>query len=306
MFYLRKNSFNFSYEWLARFFHFLRLHQLVYQLTLVTIILFFSPQSSLFQILSAFGMIVLITPSFLLIQDILGKKDDEKFGQKRIIFSDRANKVFFYSFILVMLIILLLNNILSLICYLLLFFSTICYAATKHFRKMYLSYLFRYLSSLFTFLMYFFILVGSFSEKFIFLIVFVSVLDLVGNIAGDIRDGKKDALVGVKTFLTTKGRSYTLQIMSLLVICIFSILIIEYKSFFFILLLIANIFPFLLIEQLPVRFSHGIFHLLKLINYLCLSFVLSGIGLSLFCFVLTFIVVAWIFSYYFYLLYSVH
>ena len=306
MLHLNHSSSHESLEWLMQFLHFIRLHQMVYQLTLVTIILFFSPSATLFQIFSAFVMIVLITPSFLLMQDILGKKDDEKFGQKRILFSDRVNKIFFFSSITFMVVLLFLNNLISLLWYIMLFVSTLSYAATKHFHKMFLTYSFRFLSSIFTFLLYLYIIVGGLFEQFLFLLSFISVLDLVGNMAGDIRDGQKDTVAGVKTLLTTSGRAYTLEIMDFLVICIFGLLTIKYKSIVFILLLVVNISPFLLIDQLSIRLSHAIFHLLKLINFLFVALALASIDILFFFAILSFIVLAWLFSYYFYLFNSTH
>lgn len=290
-----------SVDWLVQFLHFFRLHQLVYQLTLVAIILFFIPSSSAFQVISALLLILLITPSFLLMQDVLGKKDDEKFGQKRILFSDRVNKLFFFSSMLIMMTILVLNSLFSLLSYVLLFISTLGYAAMKYFHKMYISYLFRSLSSVFTFLLYLFIFVNVLNEQLIDLLVLVALLDLVGNIAGDIRDSGKDTIAGVKTLVTTKGRIHTLYFMCLLVLFVFGLLVLKYQSPVFILLLVFNILPFLFIEQLSVRLSHGIFHLMKLINYLVIAFVLSCINIFLFTTVLGFIIGTWSFSYYFYL-----
>ncbi len=300
MFYQQKSTNNTNIDWVVQFLHFLRLHQLVYQLTLVIVILFFIPTFTDLQVISALVLIALITPSFLLIQDVIGKKDDEKIGQKRILFSDRLNKLFFISSVLIMLMILLLNSIVSFICYILLFTSTLGYAAMKHFRKMFVSYFFRSLSSAFTFLLYLFIFVNDLNEQFMTLLALVTFLDLVGNIAGDIRDNGKDTIAGVKTLVTTKGRIYTLNIMCLSILIVFGFLVLRFKSPLFVLLLIFNITPFLFIEQLSVRLSHGIFHLAKLINYLLIAFVMSGINILVFIIILSFIIGVWSFSYYFY------
>ena len=301
MFLQSNKSHSASFELLIQFLHFIRLHQLVYQLTLVTIILFFSPSASLFQLLSTSTMIVLITPTFLLMQDILGKKDDEKAYQKRILFSDRVNKMFFGSTLTIMIIILALNSLLSLVCYMMLFASTIGYAVMKHVHRMYLSYWFRYLSSVFTFSLYLFMLVDSLTKEFLILLIVISVLDLVGNIAGDIRDSAKDTTAGIKTFVTEIGREQTLQIMCFILLCIFGLLTLESKSPILIILLVGNVFPFLLIEHLSIHLAHGIFHLLKLLNYLCIAFILSNIPIFVFILILFFIVCFWFISYYFYL-----
>lgn len=301
MFLEKDKDSGFSTNWVTDLLHFLRLHQVVYQLTLVITILFFRPDASLFELFSAFCMIVLITPTFLLVQDILGKKDDEKANQKRILFSEKFNKIFFYTSLLVMLIILILNNILSLIIYILLFISTLCYAATKHYRKMIVAYVFRYLSSVFTLLLYIFILVGSLNSNYYFFISIVTILDLVGNIAGDIRDSRKDTIAGVKTFVTTLGMRATLQLMSLLVLTVFGLLIIHFRSPILLIVLIINVLQFILVEQLPVKFSHGIFHLGKLINFLIIAEILTNPMPELFVIVTGFIVTVWFLSYYFYL-----
>jgi hypothetical protein len=246
-------------------------------------------------------MIFLITPTFLLMQDILGKKDDKKSNQKRILFSDSTNKIFFYCSLATMSSILLLNNVESFLCYICLFITTLGYAAAKHFRKMAVSYSFRYLSSVFTFLLYIFLLVDGLLSEYYLIIALVSILDLVGNIAGDIRDTRKDTLAGVKTLVTKYSRESTLQIMSIFAISIFGIFIIYFKSFEMILLLLGNIIPFILIDSLPTKLSHGIFHLAKLINFLLISFLFSNISLLIFIIVFSFIIFAWSFSYYFYL-----
>ncbi len=292
-----------DFERLLQFFHFLRPHQMIYQLTLVTIILFFSPAVSMFQLFSAFVMIILITPSFLLVQDVLGKKDDEKVGQKRILFSKRINKVFFYSSLTILVFILILNNVWALMSYILLFFFTLSYAVMKHYRRMVLSYTFRYLSSVWTFLLYLFILVVSINELFFALLIFISLLDLVGNIAGDIRDCKKDSLAGVKTLATTKGMTFTLLIMFFFVLLSFSILYFLISNYLFLLLLCINLIPFFILIKIPLQFSHGIFHLSKIFNFLSISFILSGISFIPFFFALTCIMCLWSISYFLYLYY---
>ena len=241
MFLQSKNTHSESFEWFSQFLHFIRLHQLVYQLTLVIIILFFSPAASLFNLFSAFTMIILITPTFLLMQDILGRKDDEKAGQKRILFSDHINRVFFGISLTVMVVILTLNSLISLVCYIMLFASTFGYGAMKHVHKMYLSYFFRYMSSVFTFSLYLFLFIDTPTNSFLYLLVFVSIFDLVVNIAGDIRDSSKDIKANINTFVTTKGREQTLQIMSFFVICLFGLFILETDSPFLVVLLLGNI-----------------------------------------------------------------
>ena len=301
MFLQKQPSVRVSIEWIYQFLHFIRPHQIVYQVTLVIIILFFSPPLVVFQLFSAFVLILLITPSFLLMQDILGKKDDEKFGQKRILFSDRVNKLFYFGWLLLLLLILLLNYIWSLVSFILLFAATIFYAALKHFHRMILAYAGRYLSSIFTFSLYLFLLVGSTSSLFIDLIIIVSTLDLVGNIAGDIRDKTKDSVAGVKTLVTTKGKEFTVRLMFLIVISTFVTLFILFKSTFFLLLLFCNCIPFFLINYFPIRYSHGIFHISKLVNFLFITYFLSPIDFYLFLLLFCFIIGSWFLSYYFYL-----
>lgn len=301
MFFERNKDSGFSTTWITDVLHFLRLHQVVYQLTIVITILFFSPKARLFELFSAFCMIVLITPTFLLIQDILGKKDDTKVNQKRILFSKKFNKIFFCMSSLFMLSILILNNILSLLSFIFLFISTLSYATAKHFRKMIVAYIFRYVSSVFTLLLYVFILVGYIDSKFFFFILIATILDLIGNIAGDIRDSRKDSFAGVKTFVTTIGKRFTLQLMSFFLMSIFGFFIIYFRSPTLLILLVVNVSQFVIVEQLPIKFSHGVFHLGKLINFLVIAEILTNVSLVLFLLVTGFIISAWFISYYFYL-----
>ena len=291
-----------SITWISNLLHFLRLHQVIYQLTLVITILFFQPKADLFRLISALYMIILITPTFLLIQDRLGKKDDEKVNQKRIIFSELFNKLFFYFSLILMISILALNNIESLICYILLFISTLEYAAAKHYRKMGLSYAGRYLSSIFTVLLYIFILANGLPAEYYLLILFIPVLDLIGNIAGDIRDIEKDTKAGIKTLVTYYNRSTTLQLMSLIVLGLFGFIIIHLESILLLILLLLNVIQFIVIEQLPNKLSHGIFHLGKILNFLIISAFLTNISVFLLLPMVFFIGIAWFLAYYFYLL----
>ena len=301
MFFQQSLTTDFSSPSISQILHFLRLHQMVYQLTLVITIMFFRPIVDTFELLTCFILILLITPTFLLLQDVLGKKDDEKVNQKRILFSDTFNKLFFCSNIIIMSIILYLNNIESLISYGLLFISTIGYAATKRYRKMILSYTFRYLSSIFTISVYLFVLVDGIFVDYYPLILIVSVLDLVGNMAGDIRDGKKDSIAGVKTLFTTKGRKITLEVMFVLILINYSLLIIQYKSLELIGLFACNIILFIIADNVSTKLVHGIFHLGKLVNYLTISFVINDVSVIVFGMISIFIIMFWFLAYYFYL-----
>ena len=292
---------NYSVVRLTQILHFLRLHQMVYQLTLVLCILFFSPPADLFSILTACVMLVLITPTFLLVQDILGKKDDEQANQKRILFSDKVNKIFFYSALVIMSMLLILNNLESLICFGLLFITTLSYAAAKHYRKMILSYTGRYLSSVCTILLYVYILAGYVPTSYYLFIFLVSVLDLVGNIAGDIRDVQKDFKVGVKTLVTKYSKDNTLQIMSLFVIGIFGIIIIHYQSILLLTVMVANTVPFLVIDQVPTKITHGVFHVAKLINFIVVAGLLTSLSIFIVLTTVGIIVSLWSLAYYFYL-----
>lgn len=303
MFFQKIKTSEFSQSWFL-FLHFLRLHQVVYQLTLVTIILFFTPNPDLFELFSAVCMIVLITPTFLLVQDLLGRKDDEKVNQKRLVFSERMNKIFFFFSVVIMGTLLLLNNIESFICYILLFISTLSYASAKHFRKMILAYFFRYMSSLFTLLLYIYILFNGLFSQYYFLILLVPNLDLVGNIAGDLRDFKKDSKAGVKTLMTTKGKSFTIQIMAGILISTLVLLTFYFQSILVIFLMIFIGIQFFFLKQMPIRFSHGIFHLGKIVNFLVITGIIAKVPVILLILSSTIIILLWIVSYYFYLLNS--
>lgn len=281
--------------------HFLRLHQIVYQLSLVIVIFLFEQTISSIRLFFALILIIFITPSFLLLQDLLGKKDDELFNQKRLIFSDRFNKLFFITSILLMVTILFVNSISSLICYVCLFVSTIGYAAAKHYRLMFIAYSFRFLSSLFTFLIYIYLLIGSLPASFYIFLFFVSIFDLIGNIAGDIRDMKKDKQAGVKTFVTIFGMDTTIQIMSILMIIAFSSLLLYSSSALFLILFLANLPCFIILELIPIKFAHGVFHLSKLINFIIIAAVINQVAILSVSLILIFIIVTWFIAYYFYL-----
>ena len=285
----------------TQFLHFLRLHQMVYQLTLVVTYSFYHIIASSFNYFTAGLLIILITPTFLLLQDVLGKKDDEINNQKRIIFSAQTNKLLFYSSMSFMIIVLFLNDLASVFCFFMLLGTTISYAIAKHLRKMIISYFFRYCSSIFTILLYFYILKVTYSPELLYFIVAVSILDLIGNIAGDIRDEYKDSIAGVRTLVTVYGRDYTVRLMSFLMIMLFSFLLLEVGNPILVLLFIANLPCFLLLEVLPTKYSHGIFHLGKILNFLILSFIFTSITIFLLLIWLIFISFSWLVCYYFYL-----
>ena len=264
-------------------------------------ILCFGPQVDAFELVSAFLLLILITPTFLLVQDVLGKKDDELANQKRIIFSEKFNKLFFYSSLTLMVLILSLNNLESLLCYVLLFSSTLGYAAAKHYRKMVLSYSGRYLSSVFTVSLYIFILVDTVPNHLYFFVFFISVLDLVGNIAGDLRDVEKDRKAGVKTLVTVYNLNIALQIMSVIVIGLFSLLIFQFQSPVIVVLFLFTMGQFVLVDIVPLKFSHGVFHLGKLLNFISLTALLTNISIIMFFSLIILIIFSWSLAYYFYL-----
>ena len=306
MFLQPNTSQTFSFEIISQLIYFLRIHQNVYHLTIVITILFFKPETGIFQLLSAGLLIILITPTFLLLQDILGKKDDEKFNQKRIMFSDTYNKIFFITSMIVMLVILFLNNIESDFCFIALLFSTFAYGFAKHLRKMIFSYIFRYLSSIFTFSMYLFILTSGNLTNFYYFIIFVSIFDLIGNIAGDIRDVQKDTIAGVKTLVTVYGEDNTLKIMAMMMVISFCIFLYKYELFILSFLYLINLCCFILVELLSTKYVHGLFHLSKLVNFLIIASLINDISLFVLFIVLTCVVILWFFSYYYYLFNSGH
>ena len=145
------------------------------------------------------------------------------------------------------------------------------------------------------------LLVGTINRLFFDLLVIVSLFDLIGNIAGDIRDSKKDTIAGVRTLVTVFGLDNTVQIMVYIFFSIFSFLVSRYSNPSFVFLFLFNLIPFFLVYRLPSRLSHATFHLAKLINFLSISFILSHVSVLAFITCTCLIVTLWFISYYFYL-----
>lgn len=228
-----------------------------------------------FQLISSFIVILLITPTFLLLNDIFHKKDDALVGQERVLLSNKANLYLFLSSFGIISFVLLINSLISVLMYFFLFITTFVYGLAKAKRKMYLSYFGRYMSGVVTFLLYYSIFNKEIQSTILITIV-VGLYDLIGNIAGDLRDCEKDLKAGVITLVTKFDQDYAIKVMIYLTVGIYAILGSLIKIELVLQLFFMNMLLYVLIDGIGVKYRHGLIHGSKCLFFICLGGIISS------------------------------
>jgi 4-hydroxybenzoate polyprenyltransferase len=218
-----------------------------------------------------------LTPTFLLLNDYTHRKEDVKMGRKRLLSSSiNPNQILIIFFLLIFVIslLLLIRSPLSLLAFFFLFMTTLSYGYAKHKRNATISYVNRYLSGLFTFLLYGFFIQPIFTEKHLILGLFVAGFDLAVNITGDIRDLDKDIKTKLKTIPVLIGKTNTLYVIGGIISSQYIFFSILFPSAFY-------YYPILMIWMgggfvmyyltKPTTWAHAYFHLPKVQQFIWIA-----------------------------------